>query len=80
MPGVALVVWLAAVGYPAVALLAAFGGAESQDVEVHRASSLFLTSTLWTAPSDVLLPQQGIDIYKFPTLLESTNLQEGSML
>lgn len=40
----------------------------------------FLTSTLWTAPSDILIPRHDIDIYQIPALVEPTNLQEGPLL
>ena len=40
-----------------------------------------LSSTLWTAPSDVLIPKRDYDIYhEIPSLMESTKLEEGSLL
>lgn len=40
-----------------------------------------LNDTHWTAPSDVLLPQHSIDIYReVPFQLEPTNFDEGSLL
>ena len=40
-----------------------------------------LESTYWTAPSDVLLPQHRFDIYReIPTFIESTKLEEGTLL
>ena len=40
-----------------------------------------LSSTLWTAPSDVLIPRHGIDIYQnIPTLMESTEFEEETLL
>ena len=41
----------------------------------------FLSSTLWTAPSDVLIPRHDIDIYQdIPTLIESTEFEEETLL
>ena len=40
-----------------------------------------LSSTSWTAPSDVLLPQREFDIYQdLPTLPVSTKSAEGALL
>lgn len=42
---------------------------------------LFATSTSWSAPSDVLLPQRRFDIYEdIPVLIESTESDEGALL
>ncbi len=39
------------------------------------------TSTTWVAPSDVLLPEHSIDIYRdIPVLIESTDSNEGALL
>ena len=39
------------------------------------------TSTSWTAPSDVLLPEHSVDIYRdIPVLIESTDSNEGALL
>ena len=41
----------------------------------------FLSSTLWTAPSDVLIPRHAVDIYQdIPTLIESTEFEEETLL
>ena len=41
----------------------------------------FATSTTWVAPSDVLLPQHSIDIYRdIPVLIESTDSNGGALL
>ena len=40
-----------------------------------------LSSTHWVAPSDVLLPEHQFDIYgELPVLIESNDLDEGSLL
>lgn len=40
-----------------------------------------MNQTGWTAPSDALLPQHQFDIYQeLPSLLESTDIEEGSLL
>ena len=40
-----------------------------------------LDNTLWRAPSDSLLPQHRFDIYReIPTFIESTELEEGTLL
>ena len=40
-----------------------------------------VTSTSWTAPSDVLLPEHSFDIYRdIPVLIESTDSNEGALL
>ena len=39
------------------------------------------TSTAWVAPSDVLLPEHSIDIYRdIPVLIESTDSDGGALL
>ncbi len=39
------------------------------------------TSTAWVAPSDVLLPEHSIDIYRdIPVLIESTDSNGGALL
>lgn len=41
----------------------------------------FETSTTWVAPSDVLLPEHSIDIYRdIPVLIESTDSNGGALL
>lgn len=40
-----------------------------------------LGSTLWQAPSDVLLPEHRIDLYEeLPTLIDSSDQGEGALL
>lgn len=40
-----------------------------------------LGSTSWQAPSDVLLPEREVDIYReLPALMESTDTAEGALL
>lgn len=40
-----------------------------------------MNGTGWLAPSDALMPEHQFDIYQeIPTLMESTDLQEGSLL
>lgn len=40
-----------------------------------------MNETGWSAPSDALLPQHRFDIYQeLPSLLESTDIEEGSLL
>lgn len=39
------------------------------------------SSTSWVAPSDVLLPDHRVDIYReIPVLIESTKTEEGALL
>ena len=39
------------------------------------------TSTTWVAPSDVLLPEHSVDIYRdIPVLIESTDSNGGALL
>ena len=41
----------------------------------------FASSTSWSAPSDVLLPEHRFDIYgEIPVLIESTGTNEGALL
>ncbi len=41
----------------------------------------FESSTSWSAPSDVLLPDHRVDIYReIPVLIESTKTEEGALL
>jgi len=41
----------------------------------------FESSTSWIAPSDVLLPDHQVDIYReIPVLIESTKTEEGALL
>ena len=44
-------------------------------------AAAMLENTSWSAPSDVLLPQHRFDIYReIPTFIESTKLEEGTLL
>ena len=48
--------------------------------EISVGEDLF-TSTLWTAPSDVLIPQYRFDVYQdMPDLIGSTKPEEGALL
>lgn len=41
----------------------------------------FESSTSWVAPSDVLLPEHRVDIFReIPVLIESTKTEEGALL
>jgi hypothetical protein len=41
----------------------------------------FVSSTSWVAPSDVLLPEHRVDIFReIPVLIESTRIEEGALL
>ena len=40
-----------------------------------------MSSTQWTAPSDVLMPKHSVDVYQdIPSLIKSIELPEGSLL
>ena len=44
-------------------------------------AAALLENTSWAAPSDVLLPQHRFDIYReIPAFIESTKLEEGTLL
>jgi hypothetical protein len=44
-------------------------------------ATALLENTSWAAPSDVLLPQHRFDIYReIPAFIESTKLEEGTLL
>jgi Flp pilus assembly protein TadB len=44
-------------------------------------AAALLEKTSWAAPSDVLLPQYRFDIYReIPAFIESTKLEEGTLL
>ena len=54
------------------------GGRQMQSVAVGED---FLGSTLWTAPSDVLIPRHDFDIYQdVPALMVPGELEEGNLL
>ena len=56
----------------------------SQQAELHDdylIADALMNSTLWSAPSDSLMPEHQFDIYQeIPFLLESTNTLEGTLL
>lgn len=68
----------------AVAVAAVFAvlslGQEPQDTESWVGDEL-LSSTSWSAPSDVLMPQREFDIYQeLPSLTTSTKSMDGALL
>jgi len=68
-----------------VAVLAVVAGLwpsqETALTDEYLIADSLLNGTQWSAPSDALLPQHQIDIYQdMPVLLESTELNEGSLL
>ena len=47
----------------------------------YLSEQALLDSTVWVAPSDVLLPRYEFDLYRdLPVLIESTEIQEGVLL
>lgn len=75
--------WIAG-GAVAAAIIALFTaglpGPEEQDWQYVNPDE-FESSTSWVAPSDVLLPERRIDIYRdIPVLIESTKIEEGALL
>lgn len=56
----------------------------SQQVELsddYLIADALMNSTLWSAPSDSLMPEHQFDIYQeIPFLIESTNSLEGTLL
>ena len=53
----------------------------SQPADEYLIADALMNSTQWRAPSDALLPQYRDDIYsEIPLLMESTNMEEGSLL
>jgi hypothetical protein len=56
----------------------------SQQAELHDdylIADALMNSTLWSAPSDSLMPEHQFDIYQeIPFLIESTNSLEGTLL
>lgn len=70
----------ASVAAIAVAVIVNVSQPPSDAVDYIEASQLF-GSTSWTAPSDVLLPEYSIDIYRdVPSLPTSTKTNEGALL
>ena len=69
----------------AVAMVTVVAGLwSSEDAEMsdeYLIVDSLLNTTQWLAPSDVLMPQHEFDVYQeVPFLMESTNLNEGSLL
>lgn len=56
----------------------------SQQAELsddYLIADALMNSTLWSAPSDALMPEHQFDIYQeIPFLIESTNSLEGTLL
>lgn len=51
------------------------------DMDEFMIADAMLNTTQWSAPSDALMPSHRFDIYQdIPVLMESTELQEGSLL
>lgn len=76
-------------GFVAVAAVVAvavtaFGLWSANEVEMtdeFLIADALMNSTQWLAPSDLLMPEHQFDIYQdIPLLMESTELQEGSLL
>jgi hypothetical protein len=54
---------------------------EQQTLPDFELSAALMNSTLWSAPSDVLMPEHPIDIYQdIPDMPVSTDFIEGSLL
>jgi len=62
----------------------AFGLWSANEVEMtdeFLIADALMNSTQWSAPSDLLMPEHQFDIYQdIPLLMESTELEEGSLL
>lgn len=75
---------LAVSGLAATAAVAALVLMTTMPGEVNDeyvSADVLLATTYWSAPSDVLLPTQDIDIYRdLPVLIESTEIIEGALL
>ena len=74
----------AAAGIAAVAAIAAIAASlwlpQEKDWQYVNPDD-FATGTAWVAPSDVLLPDHQIDIYRdIPVLIESTDSNGGALL
>ena len=68
-----------------VAMFAIVAGLwSSRDAEVmddYLIADSLLNTTQWSAPSDTLMPTHEFDIYQeIPFLIESTDLEEGTLL
>ena len=69
----------------AVAMVAIVAGLwSSQEAETsddYLIADSLLNTTQWSAPSDALMPTHQFDIYReIPFLMESTDLEEGTLL
>ena len=54
---------------------------EARMTDEYLIADSLLNATQWTAPSDALMPQHQFDIYQeVPVLMESTDLDEGTLL
>ena len=54
---------------------------EQQTLPDFELSAALMNSTLWSAPSDVLMPEHAIDIYQdIPDMPVSTDFIEGTLL
>jgi hypothetical protein len=54
---------------------------EPQQLPDFELAAGLMNTTLWSAPSDVLLPEHPIDIYQdLPEIPASTDLNEGTLL
>lgn len=56
-------------------------GATPEASDEFFIAEALMNETNWMSPSDALLPQHQFDIYQeIPSLLESTDIEEGSLL
>ena len=54
---------------------------EAEIPDEYLIADSLLNGTQWSAPSDTLMPQHEFDVYReLPSQMESTNLDEGSLL
>lgn len=54
---------------------------EQAELPGFEIAAEMMNSTLWSAPSDVLMPEYSIDIYgELPQLRESIDINEGTLL
>lgn len=64
-----------------IAIVAALRPGEPPPDDEFLIADALMNSTTWQAPSDALLPDYRDDIYgEIPVLMESTDLNEGSLL
>ena len=69
----------------AVAMVAIVAGLwpaqQTEMADEYLIADSLLNLTQWSAPSDALMPQHQFDIYQeIPFLMESTDLEEGTLL